>query len=148
MGSLRSSVRAVFVSLLLVAATACGNVSTTVDPSSVAFLPSRVSVEDLSVVSSVVAGTTTTIRFRLVKDASTAPLYWTAHFLEQPAGGGTLSAVSGGPVASGGSVEITYATKGATVAFVTLYPSSSASGPTGDGSGDLRSFTIQVLPGT
>ena len=108
--------------------------------------PSRITVQDLDVVPDVVeAGMQGTIRFRVVRAGDDgSPIYWTAHLVERPPAGGRLAVASGGPVASGAAIETVYATAGATVAFITLYPSSTPGTPTGDGSGDWRSFSVQV----
>jgi len=110
------------------------------------FNPDRITVQDLALEPRApVPGAASPIRFRLVRTGGAgAPIYWTAYFLERPDAGGRLSAVSGGPVASGALVELAYVPAGATTAFVTLYPSSTPGTPTGDGTGDWRSFTIEV----
>jgi hypothetical protein len=108
--------------------------------------PLRITVQDLTVdPREVQAGMRSTIRFRLVRAGDDgSPIYWTAHLVERPPAGGVLSASSGGPVDSGGVVETVYETERATQAFVTLYPSSTPGMPTGDGSGDWKSFSVQV----
>jgi hypothetical protein len=108
--------------------------------------PLRITVQDLAVdPREVQAGMQSTIRFRLVRAGDDgSPIYWTAHLVERPPAGGALSASSGGPVDSGGVVETVYETDRATVAFVTLYPSSTPGMPTGDGSGDWKSFSVRV----
>jgi hypothetical protein len=110
-------------------------------------LASRITVQDLGVEpAQAVAGTSATIRFRLLRNVGgDAPIYWRATLVERPAGNGALSAVSGGPVRSGATIEIAYAASTPTTAFVTIVPASREAGPTGDGSGDWRSFTIDVL---
>jgi len=138
-----TSLRVLFAAGLF-AACGCDGLTSASDPSRLAFLPSRIAVQDLSVVpSSVAAGTSARIRFRLFRTGG-GLIYWTSHFLETPARGGVLSVRSGGPVASGTEIEMVYTTKGPTVAFVTLYPASTPAAPTGDGSGDWQSFTIEV----
>jgi hypothetical protein len=110
--------------------------------------PERITIQDLLIAPSPAAsGAPTRIRFRLVRNGDVnAPIYWSAHLFEQPAVGGKLSDVSGGPIVSGGNVELTYLAGAATTAIVSLYPSSTAGASTGDGSGDWRSITI-VVPG-
>jgi hypothetical protein len=112
------------------------------------FFPSRISVQDLALLpETTTAGAATRIRFKLVRAGDDGePIYWATHFLETPSAGGTLSAVSGGPVASGDVVEIVYRPAEATTAFVTLYPGSTPGLATGDGSGDWHSFAIEVRP--
>ena len=91
------------------------------------------------------SGSSAAIRFRLVRNNDDgSPIYWTAYFLERPAGGGTLSATSGGPVSSGAVVELVYKPAAPTTAAVTIYPASIPGRPNGDGSGDWRSFAIEV----
>ena len=108
--------------------------------------PSRITVQDLSITPRVAAaGSPALIQFRLVRTGDDgSPIYWTTHLLERPAAGGSLSSSSGGPVSSGDTLEIVYSAAGPTVAFITLYPSSTPGTTTGDGSGDWRSFSIQV----
>lgn len=110
------------------------------------FLLSRISVQDLAVVPGTgIPGATTHIRFRLVRSGDDgSPIYWTSYFMEAPARGGALSRSSGGPVASGSTVDIEYTPTGPTTAFLTVYPASKAGQKTGDGSGDWQSFTIPV----
>jgi hypothetical protein len=110
------------------------------------FYPSRITVQDLSVTPNVVAvGSPARIRFRLVRAGDDgSAIYWTAYLLERPSAGGALSATAGGPVASGDTLETVYTPAAPTVAFITLYPSSTPDKTTGDGSGDWRSFSIQV----
>jgi hypothetical protein len=124
---------------------ACSDGGAIANPGEVAFLPSRAAIQDLSVAPATgVAGDTVTIRFRLTRTGDTRPLFWTSHFVETPSAGGTLSVAQGGPFAPGAEVEILYRTRGATVAFLTLYPASTPGAPTGDGSGDWESFAIPV----
>jgi hypothetical protein len=108
--------------------------------------PSRITVEDLSVTpSAATAGSPAVIRFRLVRAGDDgSPVYWTAYLLERPSAGGALSTSAGGPVSSGAVLDLTYLPVGPTVAFITLYPSSTPGAATGDGSGDWRSFSIEV----
>jgi len=110
------------------------------------FLPSRITVQEVSVEPATVApGAAAVIRFKLVRGSDDgSPIYWTSYLLERPGGGGALSATSGGPVASGGAVEIVYRPTEKTTAFLTLYPSSSPGTPTGDGTGDWEALTIPV----
>jgi hypothetical protein len=110
------------------------------------FNPDRITVQDLAVEPSPAApGSPSQIRFRLVRTADPdAPIYWTAYFLERPDAGGRLSALSGGPVRSGAVVQLAYVPAAVTTAFVTVYPASAPGLATGDGSGDWRSFTIEV----
>ena len=110
------------------------------------FNPDRITVQDLAVEPQpAVAGAPSRIRFRLVRTADAGtPIYWTAYVLERPDASGRLSTLSGGPVASGSIVELAYTAPRATTAFVTVYPSSTAGTPNGDGTGDWRSFSIEV----
>jgi hypothetical protein len=110
------------------------------------FAFSRIHVQDLIVTPSPsVPGVPTRIRFRLVRSGDLeAPIYWASHLLERPAAGGSLSATSGGPIASGTEIALEYAVGTATTAVITLYPASIGGVATGDGSGDWRSFTVEV----
>src|SRR5690242_4978927 len=74
------------------------------------FLPARITVQEVTVEPATVApGTAAVIRFKLVRGSDDgSPIYWTSYLLERPAGTGALSAISGGPVASGNVVEIVY----------------------------------------
>jgi hypothetical protein len=130
---------------LLACSVGCTDGGTVAAPGQVAFLPSRASIQDLRVTpGDAVAGGTVMIRFRLTRTGDSRPLFWTSHLVENPPQGGTLSATRGGPLAPGADVEIGYKTRGATVAFVTLYPASTPDAATGDGTGDWESFAIPV----
>jgi hypothetical protein len=130
---------------LAVCSVGCTDGGAVAAPGEVAFLPSRASIQDLRVTpGDAVAGGTVIIRFRLTRTGDSRPLFWTSHLVENPPQGGTLSASRGGPLLPGADVEIAYRTRGATVAFVTLYPASTSDAPTGDGTGDWESFAIPV----
>lgn len=110
------------------------------------FQPSRITVQDLRLEPAAPSpGSPVRVSFRLVRAGDDgSPIYWTCHLVERPSAGGVLSALSGGPAASGGLVEITYLPAGPTAAILSVYPSSTPGTATGDGSGDWRSVTIEV----
>ena len=110
------------------------------------FQPSRISVQDLRVDPAVpTPGSPARVTFRLVRAGDDgSPVYWTGHLVERPSAGGSLSALSGGPLPSGALVEVTYTPAGRTAAFLSIYPSSTPGTTIGDGSGDWRSLTVEV----
>jgi hypothetical protein len=139
------TVKVSLVLVVLASSIGCTDGGTVAAPGQVAFLPPRASIQDLRVTpSDAVAGATVMIRFRVARTGNSSPLFWTSHLVENPPQGGTLSASRGGPLLPGADVEIAYRTRGATVAFVTLYPASTPDAPTGDGTGDWESFAIPV----
>jgi hypothetical protein len=136
-------VAAVAASALLAAACAAGVPTGASQPF---FHPSRITVQDVKVTPDVApVGASATIQFRLVRAADEGqPIFWTAHVLERPLAGGTLSALAGGPLKSGGGVDLVYTPAGPTQAVITIYPSSTSGTLTGDGSGDWRAISIEA----
>jgi hypothetical protein len=131
--------------LLAFAAVACTNGNATLGPTY--FQPARITVRDFSAdPAQATLGTPVHITFRLVREGGdTAPIYWTAHLVERPSEGGTLSRLSGGPLASGATVELDYqAPDAATVAYLSIFPSSVSGTDTGDGTGDWLTMPITV----
>jgi hypothetical protein len=132
--------------LLACAAGACTNGNATLGPTY--FQPARITVQDFALdPPNPAPGTPTHVRFRLVRDGGDgkAPIYWTAHLVERPSEGGTLSSASGGPLMSGATVDIDYRAPDApTVAYLSIFPSSVAGADTGDGTGDWLTMPITV----
>jgi hypothetical protein len=134
----------IFTVLAALIAVACTSGMTSVGPTY--FQPSRITVQDLIVEPAVgTAGQPVHIRFRLVRAGDDgAPIYWTSHLLERPAVGGALARLSGGPLRSGASIDLVYAPTEPTLAYVSIYPASTADAVIGDGSGDWVSLPISV----